>query len=317
MSNAVPRFGMLGVGGFVAPRHLQAIADNGGNLLAACDPFDSVGILDQHFPEASFFTEFERFDRHLEKLRRTEGGGIDYMSVCSPNYLHDAHVRLALRVGAHAICEKPLVINPWNLDQLTHLEEESGMRVFTVLQLRHIASLQDLKKRMAERADKADVILSYITRRGRWYHVSWKAKEAKSGGVCLNIGIHFFDLLMWIFGKAERVEVHERSNDRASGYIELERARVRWLLSTRGDDLPQSVLDKGGYAFRSLTHDGEEVEFSTGFTDLHTEVYRQTLAGNGCGIEDARPSIELAYQVRTAPLTPSNAQSAHPLLAAR
>ncbi len=309
-----PRFAMLGVGGFVAPRHLQAIADNGGNLLAACDPFDSVGILDRHFPEASFFTEFERFDRHLEKLRRSEGGGIDYMSICSPNYLHDAHVRLALRVGAHAICEKPLVINPWNLDQLAHLEEESGMRVYTVLQLRHIESLRKMREDMQSRAEKADVVLTYITRRGRWYHVSWKADEEKSGGVCLNIGIHFFDLLLWIFGPAERIEVHERQNDRASGFIELERARVRWFLSTRGDDLPSEVLQNNGYAYRSLTHDGHEVEFSTGFTDLHSEVYRRTLAGKGCGIEDARPSIDLAYRVRTGPLTPSSTHTAHPLV---
>lgn len=315
MSQPSPRFGMLGVGGFVAPRHLQAIADNGGTLVAACDPFDSVGILDRHFPEASFFTEFERFDRHLEKLRRSEEGGIDFMSICSPNYLHDAHVRLALRVGAHAICEKPLVINPWNLDQLAHLEEESGMRVYTVLQLRHIESLRKLREQMQARSDKAEVVLTYITRRGRWYHVSWKAHEAKSGGVCLNIGIHFFDLLMWLFGKTERMEVHERADDRASGFIELERARVRWLLSTRGDDLPPSVKDAGGYAFRSLTHDGQEVEFSTGFTDLHTEVYRQTIAGNGCGIADARPSIELAYQVRTSPVTLPSPETAHPRLA--
>ncbi len=310
-------FGLLGVAGFVAPRHLKAIADTGNRLVAACDPYDSVGIIDGWFPEAAFFTEVERFDRFLEKQRRkSESERVHYLSVCSPNYLHDAHVRLALRVGAHAICEKPLVISPWNLDQLAALEGEYDARVYTVLQLRLLPALAALKRELAAKppADKADVVLSYVTRRGRWYEVSWKGDEAKSGGLAMNIGVHLFDLILWLFGPAERTEVHLYEKDRVAGRVELAHANVRWFLSTNAEDLPEATRAAGKTAFRSLTRDGEEIEFSTGFTDLHTRVYEDVLAGGGFGIEDARPSIELAYRIRTADVTAPGG-GAHPWLA--
>lgn len=313
-------FALLGIGGFVAPRHLKAIADNGGNLVAACDPFDSVGILDKHFPDAAFFTEVERFDRFLEKRRReSSAAAVQYVSVCSPNYLHDAHCRLAMRLGAHAICEKPLVINPWNLDQLSVIEGETNARVYTVLQLRLLPSLIALKARLAEDAAKGvrhQVLLSYATRRGRWYDVSWKGDEAKSGGLVTNIGIHLMDLMVWLFGAACEAEVHQRERDRVSGYLSLEHADVRWLLSTRTADLPMAVRDAGGHAHRTLTLDGDEIEFSGGFTDLHTQVYSEILAGRGFGIEDARPSIELSHRLRTADLVTPRPERAHPQLVA-
>ena len=305
-------FGLIGVGGFVAPRHLQAIAATGHRLVAACDPSDSVGVIDHHFSEARFFTEIERFDRFLEKRRRlADSERVHWISVCTPNYLHDAHVRLALRVGASALCEKPLVINPWNLDQLESLEREYDGRVFTVLQLRLVESLQAI--RAAVRPDRrAQVVLTYITRRGRWYGVSWKGQEEKSGGLVMNIGIHFFDVLLWLFGEARRVEVHRNEATRVAGFLELERADVQWFLSIEGEDLPDDVRAKGGHAHRSMTVDGEEVEFSTRFSDLHTELYRETLAGRGFRIADARPSIELAYRIRTGAVNPRSA-SLHPL----
>jgi UDP-N-acetyl-2-amino-2-deoxyglucuronate dehydrogenase len=296
-------FAIIGVGGFVAPRHLKAVADTGSQLLAACDPSDSVGILDSYFRDARFFTEVERFDRFLEKQRRkSEAERVHYLSICTPNYLHDAHVRLALRVGAHAICEKPLVINPWNLDQLAAMEREAGARVYTVLQLRLLPPLLELKKRVEACSGRAQVALTYVTRRGPWYHTSWKGQPDKSGGVPMNIGIHFFDILHWIFGAARSCEVHLREPDRWSGFLELERADVTWYLSVRQQDLPEQVVAQGRPAFRSITIDGQELEFSDGFGDLHTRVYRQILDGQGYGIEDARPSIELAYRVRTAEL---------------
>ena len=307
-------FALLGVAGFVAPRHLRAIADNGHQLVAACDPQDSVGVLDQYFLDAKFFTEFERFDRHLEKLRRrSEEERLHYLSICSPNYLHDAHVRMALRLGAHAICEKPLVINPWNLDQLAELERETGSRVHTVLQLRLLPSIQALRAAEAGRQGRAKVVLSYVTRRGSWYHQSWKGSAEKSGGLPTNIGIHFFDLLGWIFGRASRCEVHVAEQDRWSGFLELERADVQWFLSTRVQDLPAHVRAAGQPAFRSITVDGEEVEFSTGFRDLHTGVYREILDGGGHGIEDARPSIELAHRIRMTAAV-AGAAPRHPFL---
>jgi len=309
-------FALLGVAGFVAPRHLKAIQDTGNRLLAACDPYDSVGVVDSYFPDAAFFTEVERFDRFLEKQRRKPGAEqVDYLSICSPNYLHDAHVRLALRVGAHAICEKPLVINPWNLEQLADLDAEYEARVYTVLQLRLLPALAELKARLAASPleTKADVVLSYVTRRGRWYHVSWKGDEAKSGGLVMNIGVHFFDLILWLFGGVQRSEVHLYEPDRAAGFVELEHANVRWFLSTNAEDLPEEAVREGKHAFRSLTRDGEELEFSTGFGDLHTRVYELTLAGDGFGIEDARPSIELAYAIRKAPVT-APGDAAHPWL---
>jgi UDP-N-acetyl-2-amino-2-deoxyglucuronate dehydrogenase len=310
-------FALIGVGGFVAPRHLKAIADTRNQLLAACDPSDSVGVLDSYFREAKFFTEVERFDRFLEKQRRkSDAERIHYLSVCTPNYLHDAHVRLALRVGAHAICEKPLVVSPWNLDQLAALERETDARVYTVLQLRLLPPLIELRRKVAESAARHQVVLTYVTRRGPWYHTSWKGNPDKSGGLPMNIGIHFFDLLHWIFGDAQRCDVHVREQDRWSGYLELEKADVRWHLSIRHDDLPAESAAKGRPAFRSITLDGEELEFSDGFTDLHTKVYNQILEGGGYGLEDARPSIEIGYRIRTSEVT-APGDRAHPLVLER
>ncbi|MBX2852535.1 MAG: Gfo/Idh/MocA family oxidoreductase, partial [Phycisphaeraceae bacterium] len=275
-------FALVGAAGFVAPRHMKAIKDTGNHLVAAMDPHDSVGVLDSHFPAARFFTEIERFDRHLEKLRReAEGNQVDYVTVCSPNYLHDAHVRLAMRVGAHAICEKPLVINPWNLDQLEALEDDHAKRVYTVLQLRLHEQLKELKAKLdAEPAGKKhQVDLAYITRRGQWYNTSWKGDPQRSGGVAMNIGIHFFDMLMWLYGKPESTAMHLRDARRMAGSLELERASVRWFLSIDADDLPDSIKANGGHAFRSITADGEEIDMSAGFTDLHTRVYEDVMAG--------------------------------------
>ena len=297
-------FAITGVAGYVAPRHLKAIRETGNRLVAAVDPHDSVGILDQFFPEAAFFTEIERFDRHLEKLRRGAAGEkVEVVSVCSPNHLHDAHVRLALRVGAHAICEKPLVMNPWNLDVLEDLEAEYGRRVSTVLQLRVHPSLVALRDRLGASSDRRHrVRLSYVTARGTWYRYSWKGDEQRSGGVATNIGIHFFDLLLWLFGDAVRSEVHLAEGERVAGFLELERADVQWFLSLDRNDLPAAV-PQGQTTFRSIRVDGEEVEFSGGFRDLHTVVYERTLAGEGFGVADARPSIELVHRIRTADVT--------------
>jgi UDP-N-acetyl-2-amino-2-deoxyglucuronate dehydrogenase len=300
-------FAVTGVGGFVAPRHLKAIQDTGNRLVAAADPHDAVGILDRFAFDVRFFTEFERFDRHLEKLRRGPAEDrVDFVSVCSPNYLHDAHIRLALRVGADAICEKPLVINPWNLDGLQEIEHETGKRVFTVLQLRLHPDLVALKARLeASPAQMHDVTLTYITGRGRWYNVSWKGSEERSGGVVTNIGIHFFDLLLWLFGGVESSIVLNREPTKASGLLQLARARVRWSLSTDIRDLPFSPQLGGKTTFRSIKVDGAEVEFSEGFVDLHTKVYAHVLAGGGFRIDDARPAIELAHRIRTGQIQPA------------
>ena len=309
-------FAIIGVGGYIAPRHLRAIKDTGNNLIAAIDPKDSVGILDQFGFDISFFTEIERFDRHIEKLRRgPEEDRVHYISVCSPNYLHDAHCRLAIRVGAEVICEKPLVINPWNLDGLEEIEEKTGRKVYTVLQLRVHPALLELRKALKEDTSEKqhDVVLTYITSRGIWYHVSWKGQQEKSGGVATNIGIHFFDLLLWLFGPAGDVKLYHADDKRMSGYIELENARVRWFLSVDAGDLPQAALAAGKTTYRSITVDGEEVEFSGGFTDLHTRVYEETLAGRGFGIQDARPSIELTHRIRTSPISALDSL-AHPKL---
>ncbi len=309
-------FAVIGVGGYIAPRHLRAIRDTGNNLIAAVDPKDSVGILDQFGFGVRFFTEIERFDRHLEKLRRgPEESRVHYVSVCSPNYLHDAHCRLALRTGADVICEKPLVINPWNLDALSELESETGHRIYNVLQLRVHPELLKLKKSLEGNAGdvKREVMLTYITSRGNWYHVSWKGQQDKSGGVATNIGVHFFDLLLWLFGPVEDIRLYHADDSRMSGFIELEHARVRWFLSVDASDLPYPVQPGGKTTYRSITVDGQEIEFSEGFTDLHTQVYRETLAGNGFGIEAARPSIELTYRIRTAPISPLDSL-AHPKL---
>ncbi len=315
-SAVVKRFALVGAAGFVAPRHMQAIRDCGGELVAALDPHDSVGILDSYFPDCRFFTEPERFDRFLERQhRRGAGARIDYISVCSPNHLHDAHVRLALRVGANAVCEKPLVINPWNVDQLADLQAESAGSVYTVLQLRLHPAVRVLKDalRSEQNQRRREVCLTYVTRRGAWYGSSWKGSDEKSGGLAMNIGIHFFDLLIHLFGAVQHSEVHLAQPSRMAGAVELESATARWFLSIDGDDLPTSAKQRGEHAYRSLTVDGQEIDLSNGFGDLHTEVYREILAGRGFGLEDARPSIELVYDVRRS--SPSAAsRSAHPML---
>jgi UDP-N-acetyl-2-amino-2-deoxyglucuronate dehydrogenase len=308
-------FAITGVGGYVAPRHLKAIKDTGNTLVAAVDPSDSVGILDRYFSDTAFFTEFERFDRHIEKLRRGDSAKqMHYLAICSPNYLHDAHCRFALRVGADVICEKPLVLNPWNIDALAELEQESGRKINTVLQLRTHPTLIALCEKLRQKNPdkKSDVLLTYITSRGRWYLVSWKGQAERSGGLATNIGIHFFDLLIWLFGAVETQQVHFADATTTAGYIELQHARVRWLLSIDRRLLP-SGLKEDQSTYRSITIDGQEMEFSEGFTDLHTEVYRRTLNGNGFGLEDARPSIQLAHDIRVA--IPSGvAANSHPLL---
>jgi UDP-N-acetyl-2-amino-2-deoxyglucuronate dehydrogenase len=307
---------VTGVAGFVAPRHLKAIADTGNRLVAAVDPHDAVGILDRHAFDVRFFTEFERFDRHLEKLRRgADADRVQYVSVCSPNYLHDAHIRLALRVGADAICEKPLVINPWNLDGLQELERETGQRVYTVLQLRLHPALAAFRERLRTQPTKRHVVqLAYLTARGRWYDVSWKGVEERSGGVVTNIGIHFFDLLVWLFGDVQRSDVHLREPKRAAGTLSLSNADVQWYLSAESVDLPFTPEPGKKTTFRSITVDGEQLEFSDGFTDLHTRVYEEVLAGRGFGIGEARPSIELSHRIRHEPI--SGARTAAELRAA-
>lgn len=311
-------FAITGVAGYIAPRHLKAIADTGNRLIAATDPHDSVGILDRFAFDCRFFTEFERFDRHLEKLRRgPEEARVHCVSVCSPNYLHDAHMRLALRVGADVMCEKPLVINPWNLDALEVLERESGRRVWTVLQLRVHPQLVALRERLRQAPERRhSVRLTYITARGGWYHVSWKGREDRSGGIVTNIGIHFFDLIGWLFGPVRRSVVHVRETERAGGVLELERADVQWYLSTETADLPFAPEPGVKTTFRSITVDGQEIEFSEGFADLHTRVYEEMLAGRGFGIAEARPSVELTSRIRAAAVEAPSAD-AHPKVAGR
>ena len=317
--NTPKNFALVGAAGYIAPKHLKAIQDTGNRLVVACDKHDSVGIMDSYFPEASFFTEYERFDRFLEKQRHeTDGQPIDYLSVCSPNYLHDAHCRLALRVGADAICEKPLVINPWNLDQLIDLEQQHGKRVFNVLQLRLHESVLRLKDEFASRSSgpKAEICLTYVTRRGKWYRHSWKGDVARLGGLPLNIGVHFFDFLGWIFGPLENSQLHLAQDSRYAGVLELEKARVKWFLSIDENDLPKHVVENGGYAYRSITCGGEEIDLSHGFTDLHTRVYQGILDGQGYGIEDARQAIEIVYEIRNSQ-TVSPDRDAHPILVGR
>ena len=300
-------FALTGAAGYVAPRHLKAIKDTGNRLVAAVDPHDAVGILDRYWLDVRFFTEIERFDRHLEKLRRgLEGDRVHYVSICSPNYLHDAHIRLALRVGAHVICEKPLVINPWNLDALQEIERETGRRVNTVLQLRLHPQLVALRTRIASQQPSRayDVSLTYVTVRGRWYDTSWKGSDERSGGLVTNIGIHLFDLVLWLFGPVVACEVHMREPRRLAGFLELAHARVRWFLSTDLADLPSAPEPGLKTTFRSMTVDGEAVEFSEGFGDLHTRVYEETLAGRGFGIDDSRPAIELSHRIRRTPAEP-------------
>ena len=310
-------FALIGAAGYIAPRHMQAIHDTGNRLVAAVDPKDSVGVLDKYFPDARFFIEIERFDRFLEKLRREKSPSrIDYLTICSPNYLHDAHARLGLRVRADVICEKPLTITPWNVDALADLEREYGKRIYTVLQLRLLPPLAALRQKLEAdpKRKRAQVCLSYITRRGPWYQVSWKGDPEKSGGVAMNIGIHFFDLLLWLFGTCRRSEVHLHTTDKMAGMLELEWADVTWFLSIDAADLPPGRLEKGEPAFRSLTMDGAEIEFSSGFTELHTEVYRDVLKGGGYGLSDARPAVELVHGLRSAAVS-ARPSLPHPALA--
>lgn len=305
----------MGAAGYIAPRHLRAIKDTGNELLAALDPKDSVGILDSFYPKCHFFTEFERFDRHIDKQKR-QGNPIDFVSICSPNYLHDSHIRFALRSGAQAICEKPLVLNPWNIDALAEIEKESGVKVNTILQLRLHPSIIALKQRIsqAKRDGKYDVDLTYITSRGKWYGVSWKGDESKSGGIATNIGVHFFDMLHFLFGQLQQSQLFCAEPETASGYLEYEQARVRWFLSTDEKSLPAEVRLQGQRTFRSIMIDDEEIEFSGGFTDLHTQSYQQILAGNGFGLEDNRVAIETVSAIRTMPVSSKNDLS-HPFLA--
>jgi len=299
--NSTKNFAIIGVAGYIAVRHLKAIKETGNVLLAALDKFDSVGFIDSYFPDADFFVEFERFDRHIDKLKRG-GKKVDFVSICSPNYLHDSHIRFALRNDLDAICEKPVVLNPWNIDALQSFEKETGRRVYNILQLRLHPSILDLKKRIDEGpSDKVyEIDLSYITSRGNWYHFSWKGDEHKSGGIATNIGVHFFDMLTWIFGGVKSNTVHILKNDKAAGYLELEKARVRWFMSIDFNDVPKAFQEKGQRTFRSITVDGDELEFSGGFTDLHTRTYQAILAGKGFGLEEARTSIETVYNIRNA-----------------
>ncbi|MFM8700156.1 MAG: Gfo/Idh/MocA family oxidoreductase [Hyphomicrobiales bacterium] len=304
-------YALIGASGYIAPRHMKAIRDTGGQLVVAYDPNDSVGILDSHFPDAHFFTEFERFDRHVDKLRR-RGERIDYVSIASPNYLHDAHCRFALRSGADAICEKPLVLNPWNIDGLAEIERDMGKRIYSILQLRLHPAIIALRDKFRNSTKKHTVELTYCTSRGRWYHASWKGDDSKSGGVATNIGVHFFDMLSFVFGKVQNNIAHLRTPERAAGFIECERANVSWFLSVDRNDLPASVQGKKT-TYRSITVDGEEVEFSEGFTDLHTRSYEEVLAGNGFGLVEVRPSIEIVSAFRTQPVAPRSG-SVHPFV---
>jgi UDP-N-acetyl-2-amino-2-deoxyglucuronate dehydrogenase len=307
-------FGIIGVAGYIAVRHLKAIKDTGNNLLASLDKFDSVGIIDNYFPGSDFFVEFERFDRHFEKLKRT-GTKIDYVSICSPNYLHDSHIRFALRHKADAICEKPIVLNPWNVDALQEIEKETDRRVYTIFQLRLHPKILELREKIQNgpKGKVYDIDLSYITSRGNWYNISWKGDIQKSGGVATNIGVHFFDMMGWIFGNTKTNIVHLSEFNKAAGYLELERARIRWFLSLDYKDLPESLKAAGKRTFRSITVDGEEIEFSEGFADLHTSSYKEILAGNGFGLEESRQSVETAYIIRNArPVGPKG--DYHPML---
>ncbi len=293
-------FALIGAAGYIAPRHMNAIKETGNRLVAAFDPYDGVGVIDRYFPEAKFFVEFERFDRYLEKLKYEIGLTPDYISITSPNYLHDAHIRVALRRGADAICEKPLVLNPWNIDALQNVASDTGHKVYTILQFAFILQLLLLKRKLKLSPENKvyDIDLTYITSRGNWYYTSWKGDVSKSGGIATNIGIHFFDMLTWIFGDVKENIVNIHTHDRASGVLTLERARVRWFLSINRDTLPQEIKEKGQTTYRSLTMEGEEIEFSEGFTDLHTRSYEEILKGNGFEIAEARKSIEIVYNIR-------------------
>jgi len=308
-------FALIGAAGYVAPKHMKAIKETGNNLVAALDRSDSVGVLDGYSYDVAFFTEFERFDRHAEKLKRLgESQRLHYVSICSPNYLHDAHIRFALRIGADAICEKPLVLNPWNLDALAIFEKETGRKIYNILQLRVHPAIIALKEQVKKtsKTKKHDIVLTYITSRGNWYFVSWKGDLAKSGGIATNIGIHFFDMLIWIFGDVKRNEVHYADEKKTSGFLELEKANVRWFLSVDRNDLPETVKAEEKPTFRSITVDEEEIEFSGGFEDLHTVAYRHILEGRGFGIDDARSSINLVHAIRNTKSTRTSSNYLHP-----
>lgn len=306
-------FAMIGAAGYIAPRHMKAIKDTKNNLVAALDTFDSVGIIDSYFPNADFFVEFERFDRHIEKLKR-KGTKIDFVSVCSPNYLHDSHIRFGLRHGADVICEKPIVLNPWNIEALEEIEKETGKNIYNILQLRLHPSVIALKKQIEEGPKDRiyDIDLTYLTSRGHWYYTSWKGDTSKSGGIATNIGVHFYDMLMWIFGGVKKNVVHVHTHDRASGYLELERARVRWFLSINYDLIPKEIKEKGMRTYRSIKIGEQEFEFSGGFTELHTRSYEEVLKGNGFRISEARNAIQIVHDIRNAEAAGVK-EDAHPL----
>ncbi|MDH7976114.1 Gfo/Idh/MocA family oxidoreductase [Sphingomonas sp. AR_OL41] len=308
-------FALIGAAGYIAPRHMAAVKQTENRITVAYDVNDSVGIIDSHFPDARFFTEFERFDRHVYNLLRTDrANAIDYVSICSPNYLHDAHCRLAMRSEADAICEKPIVLNPWNLDGLIEMEQATGRRVHTILQLRLHPAIVALRERVHNKSqgNKHEVDLTYITARGHWYTQSWKSDLAKSGGIATNIGIHFFDMLYYVFGALQSNEVHYHDSRHAAGYLEFERARVRWFMSIDLEDVPVAARERGQSTWRSITVDGEEIEFSGGFTDLHTRSYQEILAGNSFDLETNRTAVEAAAYIRTATITAGSAM--HPFV---
>ena len=310
-------FAMIGAAGYIAPRHMKAIKESGNKLVAAMDKNDSVGIIDSYFPEANFFVEYERFDRHIDLLNR-KGVKIDYVSIASPNYLHDSHIRFALRNGAHAICEKPLVLNPHNIDALKLVQEETGKKIFNILQLRLHPSIIALKEfvtsEIAKNQNKVfDVDLTYLTSRGYWYFTSWKGDDQKSGGIATNIGVHFYDMLAWVFGEIKQNEVHLKKRDASAGFLEFKHARVRWFLSVNYDYIPDDIKEFGQRTYRSITVDGNEIEFSEGFTDLHTESYKQILSGNGFELEEARRSIEIVSDIRNQDAI-KNSPNIHPFV---
>lgn len=316
MTPVQKNFALIGCAGYIAPRHMQAIKATGHNLVAAFDPNDSVGIIDSHFPEANFFTEFERFDRYIDKLHRAKHSQkIDYVAICSPNYLHDSHMRFALRSGADAICEKPLVLNPWNIDGLKDIEKDTGRKINTILQLRLHPAINALRHqvRSASADTKYDVDLTYITSRGNWYQQSWKGDEKKSGGIATNIGVHFYDMLHYVFGAVQSNTVHLKTATKAAGYLEYERARVRWFLSIDVTDVPASEFEKGRRTFRTITANGQNIEFSDGFTDLHTRSYEEILAGRGFGLDENRVAIETVAHIRNAAVVTSG--EIHPFVA--
>jgi len=295
-------FALIGAAGYIAVRHMQAIKETGNNLIAALDKFDSVGVIDSYFPDADFFTEFERFDRHIDKLRHNENKSIDYVSICTPNYLHDSHIRFALKQHADAICEKPMVLNPWNVDALGEVEKETGQKINNILQLRLHPNIIKLKKEVENSPkDKIyDIDLTYLTSRGRWYFISWKGEKQKSGGVATNIGVHFFDMLTWIFGDVKENIVHVSEDAKAAGFLKLKKANVRWFLSVDYQNVPDEIKAKGQRIYRSITVNGKEIEFSGGFTDLHTLSYQEILKGNGFGLDDIKSTIQTVYNIRNA-----------------